>query len=103
MAKRVDYSQFDLDWSVAKEGTFSVEEKETLICSNVNGTVVCSSEAQIITKLVRLYSEKLNVKVLYYTIQEDGTKLPTEVRVTIPKKRFFTLRSIIDKTEDDEK
>ena len=104
MAKRVDFSQFNLDWSNAKEGTFSADEKETVICSNSEGTVVCSSEAQIITKLAKLYSDKLEVRVLYYTVQDDGNKLPTEVRVFIPKKRYFTLRSVKDSdtTEDDE-
>lgn len=94
MAKRLDFNQFTLNWEKAKRGTFTPEERETLVCSNMDGTAVCSSEPIIIAKIIRLYHEQLDVKVVYFKEDENGSKIPTEVKVMIPKKQFFGLRSI---------
>ena len=87
-----------LIWDKAKKGTFTGEERETLICSNNEGTSICSSETRIITKILKLYNDKLNIQVMYYKDDEDGRK-PTEVQVFIPKKMYFSLRSIKDGDE----
>lgn len=89
----LDYSQYKLNWNGAKEGTFMQDERETLISSNNEGTDICTSETKIITKIIKLYSDQLDVKVLYYNNTDNG-KVPTEVKVHIPRTQYFTVRSL---------
>lgn len=89
----LDYSQYKLNWNGAKEGTFTQDERETLISSNNEGTDICTSEVKIINKIVKLYSDQLDVKVLYYNNTDNG-KVPTEVKVHIPRTQYFTVRSL---------
>ena len=87
-----------LIWDKAKKGSFTGDEKETFICSNNEGTSICSSETRIITKILKLYNDKLDIRVVYYREDEEGKK-PTEVQVFIPKKMYFSLRSLKDSDE----
>ena len=84
-----------LNWNNAKQATFSYDERETVVSSSNGITEICTSETTIITKILKLYSNTLEVKVDYFTLSSvDGSKIPTQVRVTIPKKQYFTLRSL---------
>lgn len=98
----INYEErFNLDWTNAKEGTFTQDERETLICSNSEGTFICTSEKSIITKICKLYNDKLEIKVLYYTETNNSGKMPTEIRVYIPKLKYFGLRSLKEGNESD--
>jgi isocitrate dehydrogenase len=99
IGRRVDTM---INWQQAKPGDFSIDEKETIINSykDVDGTDVthiCTSETKIINKIIRVYGEVLEVKVDYYIVSgTTGEKIPTQVRVRIPKRQFYTLRSFIE-------
>lgn len=98
----VNYEErFNLNWDNAKVGTFTQEERETLVCSNMDGTFICTSEKSIITRICKLYHDKLEIKVLYYTETNNSGKMPTEIRVHIPKLKYFGLRSLKDGEESD--
>ena len=91
-----------LVWTNSKQGTFTTEEKETVICTDSKETVICTSDTPIVTKVVKLYSDILDVDVLYYNVSSTtGEKYPTEVRVVIPKGRFVTLRSLKSKSTEN--
>lgn len=99
----VNYEErFKLNWSKAREGTFTQEERETIVCSNMDGTFICTSEKTIITKICKLYHDKLDIQVLYYTNTNNSGKMPTEVRVWIPKLKYFGLRSLKDGDDIEE-
>lgn len=92
-----------LIWDNAKQGTFSQDERETIICSDSKETVICTSDTPTVTRVIKLYSEILDVDVLYYNVSSTtGEKYPTEVRVKIPKGRFVTLRSLKSKSTDED-
>lgn len=98
----VNYEErFNLNWDNAKVGTFTQEERETLVCSNMDGTFICTSEKSIITRICKLYHDKLEIKVLYYTETNNSGKMPTEIRVHIPKLKYFGLRSLKEGEESD--
>ena len=91
-----------LIWDKAKQGTFTQDEKETIVCTSNEETTICSSDTPMINKVLKLYSDILDVHVLYYNISSTtGEKYPTEVRVVIPKGRFVTLRSLKSKSTED--
>ena len=92
-----------LVWDKAKQGTFTQDEKETIIITDAKETTITTSDTPMVTKVVRLYSDVLDVKVLYYSVSSTTQeKYPTEVQVTIPKKRFVTLRSLKQITNEDD-
>ena len=93
--QKVDYTQFPLDWSKAKQGTFSGEERETVIVVDDDSTSITTSQIKIINKVIKQYSDAYTVRVMYYGISSsDGSKYPTEIIVTVPSTKLITLRSL---------
>lgn len=91
-----------LVWTNSKQGTFTSEEKETIVIANNGETTVTTSDTPFITKVIKLYEDSLDIQVLYYGISSTtGEKYPTEVRVVIPKGRFVTLRSLKSKSTEN--
>ena len=84
-----------LNWNNAKQATFSYDERETDIIIDNETTSITTSQPKIITKIINQYSEEYDVQVIYYGISSsDGSKYPTEVRVTIPLTNLMTFRSL---------
>ena len=84
-----------LDYSKARKGSFTQDEKETIIIIDGDNTVITTSQTKIVNKVINQYAFEYNVEVLYYGVStKDGSQYPTEVRVTIPLTNLITLRSL---------
>ena len=84
-----------VNWEKSKQGLFTREEQETTIITNREETLITSSDTKMINKLIKLYAEQLEIKVLYFGVSSvNQEKFPTEVRVRIPKGRHVTLRKL---------
>lgn len=82
-----------LDYSKAKKGSFTQEERETIVITNKEGADITTSETKMITKLTKLYSSEVDIQVVYYEISSTtGDKYPTEIRLQLPTNKFVTFR-----------